>query len=389
MGKFYAIVFLLGIVIPKWASSQTVDCEQTIVLASEEFNAGHFFSVPSILDSCLASFSRDQRQRAFLLLTQTYLLLDDPIGAKRSFLEVLWANPEFVPDENLHAIDVVYLSKRFTATPKFSWFVGAGSNVSPVRVIHDLDIAADADESYLLRPGYNVGVGGEYSYNNNIRVRVEANYFQSSYKGRALKYFEMDQKTIVDRQTWVSLPVYLCYSGNAGNYRPYGFVGYSISKLLSDKVSITLEKIDWIPPTTVEEGGAGAPPRTNETETFEISSPDFDFLKRRIPLNHSIIFGGGVKYKVGLDFVFAELRYSVGLKNIINAEYAYGNHAFDKTSNDWVLSTTPASAYTHVDDYFRLDNLAITFGFLRPLYKPRELKTARTRGVLRRMKRTK
>ena len=126
MGRFYKIVFYIGLLVSHGAWAQSRDCEQTIALATEEFNAGHFYSVPGILNECLTAFNRDQKQRANLLLTQTYLLLDDPIGAQRSFLDILWANPEFVPDEQLHAIDIVYLSKRFTATPRFSWFVGAG-----------------------------------------------------------------------------------------------------------------------------------------------------------------------------------------------------------------------------------------------------------------------
>lgn len=384
MGKFCRIILLLGILIPQYGrTQQTIDCEQTIAMATEEYNAGHFYNVPSVLNECLRRFNRDQRQRAFLLLTQTYLLLDDPIGAQRSYLEVLWANPEFVPDEKLHAIDIVYLSKRFTATPKFSWFVGAGTNVSPVRVIYDLDIAADAEESYLLRPGYNVGAGAEYSYDDNIKVRVEANFFQSAYKTRALEYFHLDRKTFVDRQTWFNVPFYVCYSDNIGKYRPYGFVGYSVSRLLADKGSIMLEKIDEIREPA---NGEGEQPRMMETETFEVSSPDFNFFERRNPLNHAVIFGGGIKYKVGLDFVFAELRYSAGLKNMVNVDQGYGNHTFDRTSGEWVLSSTPASAFMHVDDLFRLDNLAITFGFLRPLYKPRELKRVRTKSVLRKMK---
>ena len=381
MGKLYQVIFVSVMLISACGRAQTIDCEQTLALATEEFNAGHFYNVPSVLNECLRSFNRDQRQRAFLLLTQTYLLLDDPIGAQRSYLEILWANPEFVPDEQLHAIDIVYLSKRFTATPKFSWFVGAGSNVSPVRVIHDLDIGADDEESYSLRPGYTVGLGAEYSYNDNLKVRLEANFFQTAYRTKASQIFEWDRKTVIDRQTWVNLPAYLCYSDNIGTYRPYGYVGYAVSKMLGDKASIVLEKVDEVPAT---QGG-----EEPETETFEVTSPEFDFLDRRKRINQSIIFGGGVKYKVGLDFVFVDVRYSAGLKNIVNPEHIYADPAYDQTSAEWVMSSTSATAFGNADDLFRLDNLAITFGFLRPLYKPRELKRARTGGVLRRMKRAK
>ena len=381
MGRFYRIIFLLGILIPQYGRAQTIDCEQTIALATEEYNAGHFYNVPSMLNECLTRFNRDQRQRAFLLLTQTYLLLDDPIGAQRSYLEVLWANPEFLPDEKLHAIDIVYLSKRFTATPKFSWFVGAGTNVSVARLIHDIDIADDDNESYSLRPGYSVGVGGEYSYNDNLKVRLEANFFQTSYQANAGQHFDWDRKTVIDRQSWVNIPAYLCYSDNVGTYRPYGYIGYSVSSMLADKASITLEEIDK--GTSTQEG------EEPETKSTEVTSPDFDFLERRNRINQSVIFGGGVRYKVGLDFVFVELRYSAGLKNIIKPEYIYGNPTYDRTSAEWVMSSTSATGFAHADDLFRLDNISISFGFLRPLYKPRELKRARTNGVLRRMKRVK
>ena len=296
MGKLYRIIFLFGMLIPGWSRAQTIDCEQTIALATEEFNAGHFYNVPSVLNECLPSFNRDQRQRAFLLLTQTYLLLDDPIGAQRSYLEILWANPEFVPDEQLHAIDIVYLSKRFTATPKFSWFVGAATNVSAVRVIHDIDIASDDNESYSLRPGYSVGAGGEYSYSDNLKLRLETNFLQTSYKGKAAHHFGpgWDRKTIIDGQMWVNIPAYISYSDNVGKYRPYGYVGYSVSKMFADKASITLEKVTILPPAEDDEN------REPETETFQVSSPDFNFLARRNRLNQSIIFGGGVKCKVGV-----------------------------------------------------------------------------------------
>ena len=394
MGKFYRIIFLLVILMPAVGKAQTMDCEQTIAFATEEFNAGHFHSVPTVLNECLKSFYRDQRQRAFLLLTQTYLLLDDAVGARRSFLEVLSANPEFVPDEQLHAIDIVYLSKRFTATPKFSWFINAGSNISPARIIHTLNVTGQK-KKYSLLPGYNFGVGGAYSYNDNIKLRLEANFFQTRYKVTASHQFGDDYGVFVDRQMWINIPLYLCYSDNIGKYRPYVYAGFSVSKLFADKASVTLGNVGLADIPIVPGNEEEADPESI-FETFPATSPDFDFLKRRNGLNQSVIFGGGIKYKVGLDFVFAEVRYSAGLKNIVRPEYAIGDHSLvvpasdpDPALNEWVVDTTPLTAYRHRDDYLRLDNVSVTIGFLRPLYKPRELKRVRTKGVLRKMKRAK
>jgi hypothetical protein len=376
MGKFYRIMLCLLYLIPQCAWSQKEDCEQTIAQATEEFNAGHFYSISAILNECMKSFSREQRQRAFLLLTQTYLLLDDPIGAQKSFLEVLTANPEFIPDEQLHAIDIVYLSKRFTATPKFSWFVGGGSNISPVRVIWNSNPtpvpgANEIKETYKLRAGYNFGVGGEYGYNDNVKLRLGIDYLYTTYSAFSV-YFKNDTKALIDRQTWVNIPLYVCYSDNIGKYRPYGYAGYALSMLLGDRGSIKIENV------TGEGDGKNK---------IDGQSPEYDFTNRRNKLNQSIIFGGGIKYKVGLDFVFVDLRYSFGLKNIVNPDQVYGDYTTDQTSDKFISSLNPL-AYAHVDDYFRLDNLSITFGFLRPLYKPRELKRARTKGVLRKMKKS-
>src|SRR5690606_17027526 len=141
------------------------------------------------------------------------------------------------------------------------------------------------------------GVGGAYNYNDHLQLRAELNFFQTSYEARSEGYFNGDIKTLVDRQSAVNVPVMIAYTDNAGKYRPYGYLGASISRLLRDRGSISLLKVE----------GEG-----DEIDILPVQSPDFDFTKRRTTLNKAVIFGGGVKYKFGLDFLFAEARYSIG-----------------------------------------------------------------------------
>jgi len=116
----YSIVGLLIILFSSQGFAQGNNCEETLNTAAEEFAAGRFYGIPAMLKPCLdKGFSREQRQRAYLLLTQTYLLLEDPVAAEASYLEVLKANPEFVADPARDPIDLVYLSKKFTAAPVF------------------------------------------------------------------------------------------------------------------------------------------------------------------------------------------------------------------------------------------------------------------------------
>lgn len=95
------------------------DCEQILIQADDEFNAGRYYGIPALLKPCLdQGFSSEQKVRAYLLLTQAYLILDDPIAADDSYLKLLKADPEYVANPARDPIDVYYLSRKFISTPR-------------------------------------------------------------------------------------------------------------------------------------------------------------------------------------------------------------------------------------------------------------------------------
>jgi hypothetical protein len=378
------IIILLLIACASSVFAQTEDCELTLGKAEDEFTAGHFYIIPSLLNNCLSSFSKEQRQRAYVLLSETYLLLDDPIGAKQSYLQLLNANPEFLPDTATHPIDLIYLSRRFTSTAIFSWYAKIGSNVSPIRVIYDRDAfgQSDAKEEYSLMAGYHAGIGGDYYLTEKIGARAELNFILTGFKHASSNYFNStlhgtsDRKEVTNRQSWISLPLMMTFSDDLGKYRPYAYAGYAFHYLLTDRANII----------TMDQK-----PGSSETVENNQESPTYDFIYKRNRFNQSILAGGGLKVKVGLDFLFVDVRYTMGLKNIVNPKGDYGDYEKfsgneQLTSTEFLRTLEPIAVYSHVEDYFRMDNFSISFGFIRPLYKPRELKNARTKSVLRRMK---
>jgi hypothetical protein len=369
---------LLGIV---KLNAQNDDCELTISRALGEFNAGHFYVIPSVLNPCLDQFTKEQSQRAYLLLTQAYLLLDDPIGAKQSYLKVLNANPEFTTDTALHSIDVIYLSKKFTAASIFSWFAKVGPNISMPRVIHDVNAFGDqaVKEKYNLKIGYQVSLGGDIALSEKFSLRGELSYNVTSYIQQTSNYFQLDKKEFTDRQSRISLPLSILYSDVIGKYRPYVYAGYSFNYLIADKANITIKNDK--PSFTSGDGGT-----SSSRETASQESPTLDLIYKRKLLNQSVLIGGGLKIKTGLDYLFIDVGYNVGLKNIVNSKGAYGDYTFDPTSDNYIKSLNASFKYAHVDNYFRMDNLFISIGFLRPLYKPRELKKARTKSVMKQVK---
>jgi hypothetical protein len=353
------------------------DCEQTLTNALDEFNAGHFYGLSAILKPCIDNgFTLEQQQRAYLLLTQTYLLIDDPIAAEDSYLKLLRANPEFVTDESRDPIDVVYLSKKFTASPIFSLYGRVGGNISMARVIHDIDLFDGANgqnlkEEYKLSPGFQLNLGAEWHYRNNLSVTIGAQYMYASYRHTTTGIFGRDVLDFHDKLSWLNIPLTIKYSSNKGLYKPFAYVGYSTNFLIGDRATITYDN--------------GEPALTSkEEETINsVTSPDINLRYKRNTINNALLLGGGFKRKIGLNYWFIDVRYSFGLKNIVNVKNHYANNT---SSEDYKDSLTPLMLYTQAEDYFRLDNLSVSVGYTHPLYKPRKLKKARTKSVLKKLK---
>ena len=361
-------LFLLG---SHFSQAQS-ECELTLTRATDEFNAGHLYGIPAILNDCLNKNQNDAwRQRAYLLLAETYLLLEDPIGAENAYLEVLRANPEFVTDPQRDPIDLVYLSKKFTATPIFAFYGMLGSNTSPMRVIHDVRVGGETQtkQSYKLRIGWQIGGGVEYNYNSNVSVSAGFNYMFTGFQHITTNLFGENKDIVefLDRQTWVTIPLSIKFSDDGGKIRPYGYAGYAVNLLLRDRGILTVTNRDSRPPTT--EGEA------ESISSSENETPNLNLSDHRQRLNGAFVLGGGIKYKYKLNYLFADLRYSLGTKNMANAENRFTNYA-------------EGLPYPYVDDDFRMDNLAISVGYIHPLYKPRKLKKAKTRSVFRFIKRT-
>jgi hypothetical protein len=355
------LIFGLVALCSRSFAQKSGDCEDQLRSANEEFAAGRFYGIPAMLKPCLErGFTREQRQRAYLLLTQTYLLLEDPIAAENAYLEVLRANPEFVTDADRDPIEVVYLSKKFTADPIFSLHAQIGSSAAVVRVIHDVDLASTSStrEKYSLRPTLHLKVGADWHFYNRFSVSTGLKYSALSFQFEESDKYGEDREEMIERQSWLSIPLVIKYSDDKGKFRPYSFMGFSADILLSDKAQI---KIFNVEPDGISK---------------DAESTSINFMPKRNAFNYSFLLGGGLKLKYGLDYFFAEASYAFGFTNVVKPEAIYSNNGVN----------TDVLPYGHVDNYFRVDNLSVSIGYIRPLYKPRKLKQARTKKLLRSIK---
>jgi len=358
--RLYYIFFIYFIFsIP--ALSQDTNCEQVLTQADDEFQAGRFYSIPSMLKSCLdGGFSNEQKVRAYLILTQTYLILDDPIAADDSYLKLLKADPEYVANPARDPIDVYYLSKKFTTTPVFTPHIRIGFNVSQSRVIEEINTSGTPlNNKAILKPGVQFGIGLDWNINNHWSLCTEANFAYKSFKEEGKGYSRNDVQIMQENHSGFDIPLYVKYSDDSGKIRPFGYAGFALNLLSSAKVS--LEFTDNSVNT--------------EVGIKQISVNNENVLYKRNFFAQSLVLGGGVKYKLGRDFVYADLRYMAGLTNLTKAEVNYygKNDEFDPSITN----------YQFVSDFFRLDNLSLSFGYIHPIYDPRKKTKPRLTGLFK------
>lgn len=348
----WRILFFL-ISIHQFTFGQGFDPEPILLQAGDEFNAGRYYGLPALLKPVIESSktTNEQLVRTYLLLTQAYLILDDPTAAEDSYLKLLKADPEYVANPARDPIDVYYLSKKFTSTPIITPHIRGGFNTSLPRIIHELTVSGTEIETRnVLKIGVQAGVGFDFNLTNNISLCAEGNYANKGFKRNTEKgnekYFGADNLSTVERQNWFDVPLYIKYSDDSGKIRPFGYAGFAFNFLISSRGN------DW---EFRDETINGVKEATGPTEQLT--------YKRNF-LNHSIVVGGGAKYKVGKNFLYADLRYMAGLSNLTKEDKIY--YLKDGSFDPSIVR------YAEVSDFFRLDNLSISVGFIRPLYNPRK-----------------
>lgn len=346
---FFFAFFLLS---SRSLLGQAVDCEQTLNTAAAEYDAGRFYGLPTMLKECLANgFSKEQKVRAYLLLTQAYLILDDPKSAEKSYLELLRADPEYIATPERTPIEVYYLSKKFTSTPVFTPNFRLGLNTSIPRTIFSTvtsSVPNQFSSKNVFKLGYQVGADMDLNLTKNFSIGFGLAYSRRTFRTNQSDNNSGAQSSFIEKEDWFDIPVYLKYAKDSGKVRPFVYVGVAANFLVRAKLAPNV--VDLNSPL----------PKTQQVS----QGPDEDMTYKRNLFNRSLLLGGGVKYKIGKDFVFVDLRYMVGLNNVSKNNYTLANGQFDPI----------LARYGYSSDFFRLDNVAISFGYVKPLYNPRKKK---------------
>lgn len=365
LGIFFVALLTL------WFSSTNVRaqvCSETLSQAEDEYEIGHLYAIPDLLQGCLNSgFTREEKIRAYRLLTLTYLFIDEPEKADQAYLNLLRLSPEFQPNEMTDPIELFYLHDNFITTPYFSvYLLKIGSNRSQPRNIRNFNpdglgqqvntffvnnddqaIVRDYQHNYSSSWGFNIGSGIEYGFSQNFSIGADIMLLYQQYRSNENLLGGIVNSSFSEGQWWIDLPVYFKYNLPKTKYKPYFFTGFQSNLLFSTFSS-------------------------NMFSSWKNNSPQevfVDFNDQRRNLNFSVLFGAGAKYKVGINYLALEVRYSMGLTNLsINTQrYADNSTLFD--INDRLMYEA-----LHVDNDFVMNNFSFLINYIKPIYKPRKKK---------------
>jgi hypothetical protein len=361
---FFIVLFLISSI---RTYAQEEICTNVLQQAQEEFIAGRFYSIPSLLKSCIdKGFTKEQKRDAYLLLTRAYLYIDDPIGAENAYLQLLAIDPEYIASVPKDPVELVFLSQRFTTRPIFTLHAKAGMNVSLERIIAPVSISGLTNTVIDTKPGlgFHLSGGVDYHFSNLFSLGTEFNIIQRSYKRNT--FLVNDPLNVNASQFLIELPIYIKYQNNVGLLRPFVYAGLAMNMLISEGWTLEL--------THKLGSGEFDPEITN-------SSSRINVLPARNIFNRSLVFGGGILYKAGANFLKAELTYTAGLNNYVKS-ISQIDYAIKNPSSNY----NQLFDYGYIDNYFSLNNFGLSVGYVKPLYKPRLKKKVNTNRINRKMK---
>lgn len=216
-----------------------------------------------------------------------------------------------------------------------------------------------------------MGAGIIWNINDRITTETGLNFNYSSFEYLENNIYTYDNLSMKETQLSMMIPISLKYTYVRSGISPYAYAGLSANFLFSADQQYVLENI-----TPTYNGNEIIGFATQSTER------DLNIKFRRDYFNPAFHLGIGARYKYSLDYIFVDLRYSFGLNNVVE-----NNSLVRKEEdNESQVSYLAASSVGYVDDYFRLNQVTLTVGYIGPWYKPRKLKHSRTRGILRNIK---
>ena len=339
------------------AFSQTSNCTQTLRLIRTTYEQGRLHELPSIAEGCLAAtsgrgFTDEEKKEAYRYLTLAYIYLEEPEKADEMMLKFLETEHFYIVNPSVDPAEFISLYRKFRTKPVFRYGVKVGLNLTQPTVLQYYNIGSTAggQGKYAFAPSFNFFLMFEKDViNDKFVFAPEIGYVARSYNynnGSLAKSDKSPDSTISNqqfaiKQSWLDLNAIVQYKfENRLERQTYVGIGPGISYLLSSSNQ----------PTTFLGTGANG---------YTVTGPQIGDKKSYNSLIYSVSVVAGSKLKLGGLYLNADVRYQIGLVNVVN-----------KSSR-----TNAELGFDYQGQYndYRMSNFMFNIGLLIPYFSPKKL----------------
>lgn len=323
------------------------DCIELLKQSQSWYKDGKLENIENSLAKCIPDgfLNKLELVTAYELMIKTYIFTNRAQLADSLTAIVLKINPEYDVFASVHPEEYIALFQTYQRYPKYLVSLIAGLNFSVVNGMDDYSLSSPSDKGKMKgKMGFQLGGMGSTALSDYSRLRVGFHY-QVLNTEFIQPLFGFAQLSILEKQSVLYIPISYQY-----NFEPwsvndkltyYAFGGFAPRLLLN-----SLADTD----------------RTNLLGT----APDVEFFSVNFkPLRPSITWtlqgGVGGKYRIGSNYLFAELCLQYG---------------FNNQSRKGQRLSNPQLIYElgYIDDNYRLHNLMIQIGYQKAFYIPKKLK---------------
>ncbi len=350
------IVFAGILIFMTFTSYSQEVCSETLNTASNLLDKGKFYEIPGLLEECLnnGGFTKEEQIRAYRILTLSRLYLDYREKAGEYYLKLLKLSPEYQPILDVDPKELVNFSHLYTTKPLIHVKVHAGITFTEPHILmaNSMTNVLTSEKKYSSNVGFNFGAGAEFLISGNWYLVAELDAVDRSVRVSEAHFDNSFYQTTIDVGQWdFALPVMLRYNFWLGKFNPF------INAGVAPRFVITASGRNQHG-TFIDFSGEVQPIK---------ESPSINLGPVRNKFNYSLLGGIGLNYKIGITFIFLELRYTM---DMLNAVDVMKSTSLDLEGSRDIKFYSPVFA----EDDYRLANFSVLLGYNFPFYKPRKIK---------------
>lgn len=340
------------------AFSQATNCTQVLRFIRTTYEQGRLHEVPGLAEGCLKGegaqgFTKEEKKEAYRYLTLSYIYLEEPEKADEMMVSLLNTDPFYEPNREVDPAEFIALYNKFRHDPLFRYGFKVGGNFTQpvVTNYYNVGSAGAGQGSYSMAPSFQIyGVFEKDFFRKapwkNLVLVAELGYVSRaySYTNDQLATADEDPTDAISNQEFQFSQSFLDLNV-IGQYKlkssvqsqTYVGLGPGISYLLSSSNQAN---------TVLGNGFTVTGPAVDDTESYN-------------KLLFSLNMVAGIKARFGDVYVTAEVRYQMGLTNVVNQS----------------TRTNQEVAFDYQGRYndYRINNMTFSLGVIVPHFKPLKL----------------